>query len=174
MATALATEIVTVDGQRASVLRRRARPVGRVTREIQGLIDRMVATMHEARGMGLAAPQIGEGVRVVVAEVEERTIALVDPEVVHAEGEESAIEACLSVPGVIGEVPRATKLVVRGYSRRGRRVTVRAEGLLARVLQHELDHIDGVLFLDRVRDLSTVRHVGEDDVEYAQAAPATE
>jgi len=98
-------------------------------------------------------------VRVMVAQVEDRVVVLADPELVHAEGEETASEACLSIPGVVGDVPRATSITIRGKNRRGRRITVVAAGLLARVLQHELDHLDGILFLDRVRDPSTIRSV---------------
>lgn len=170
MVSASALAIVTVDSPKAAVLRRKARPVGKVTRDVQRLIEQMLVTMHEAHGLGLAAPQVGEGVRVFVAEVDGRTIALVDPEVVRREGEEVATEACLSIPGVIGDVPRAASVTVRGKNRRGRRVTIEAEGLLARVLQHEIDHLDGVLFLDRVRDRATIRILTPD--EDASAPPA--
>ncbi len=159
-------EIVTVDGPRAAVLRRRARPVGKVTPDVQRLIEDMVATMRAANGLGLAAPQVGQGKRVLVAEVEERLVALVDPVLVRAEGEEVATEACLSIPGVVGPVRRAVRVVVKGKNRRGRGVTLNAEGLLARVLQHEIDHLDGILFLDRVEDPATIERVG------AEAAPA--
>lgn len=159
-------EIVTVDGPRAAVLRRRARPVGKVTSDVQRLIDDMITTMRAANGLGLAAPQVGQGKRVLVAEVEERLVALVDPVLVRAEGEEVATEACLSIPGVVGPVRRAARVVVKGKNRRGRGITVNAEGLLARVLQHEIDHLDGILFLDRVEDPATIERVG------AEAAPA--
>jgi peptide deformylase len=102
---------------------------------------------------------VGESRRLFVAEVEERVHVLVDPEIVKMEGEESDAEGCLSIPGIIGEVPRATRVVVKGKNRRGRGITVEAEGLLARVFQHEIDHLDGVLFLDRVVDRSTIREV---------------
>jgi peptide deformylase len=154
-------EIVTVDGPRAAVLRRKARPAGKVTSQVQRLIDDMVATLRAANGLGLAAPQVGEGKRVLVAEVEERLVALVDPVLVRAEGEEYATEACLSIPGVIAPVRRATRVQVKGKNRRGRGITVDAEGLLARVLQHEIDHLDGILFLDRVEDPSTIERINE-------------
>jgi len=159
MVTSTHLDIVTVDSPKAAVLRRRAKPVAKVTRDVQRLIEAMLIIMHDASGLGLAAPQIGEGVRVMVAQVEDRLVVLADPELVHAEGEETASEACLSIPGVVGDVPRATSITIRGKNRRGRRITVVAAGLLARVLQHELDHLDGILFLDRVRDPSTIRSV---------------
>ena len=169
-------EIITVDNPKAGVLRRRAKPVGKVTREIQQLIEAMLATMHAARGIGLAGPQVGENVRVLVAEVEDRVVILVDPELVEAEGEEVATEACLSIPGIVGDVPRATAITMRGKNRRGRRVTVVANGFLARVLQHELDHLDGILFLDRVRDHTTIREVtaSADDAAASEVGPAAE
>jgi peptide deformylase len=163
MTTTDTLEIVTVDHPKAAVLRRRAKPVGKVTREVQRLLEQMMLTMHAANGLGLAAPQVGEGIRAIVAEVEERAVALVDPEILGAGGEETATEACLSIPGVVGEVPRAIDVTVQGRNRRGRRVTIAASGLLARVLQHEIDHLDGILFLDRVRDQSTIRVITVED-----------
>lgn len=152
-------EIITVDHPKAAVLRRRARPVGRVTAEIRRLAEEMIEVMRRARGVGLAAPQVGVSKRLFVAEVEDRVHVLVDPEIVVMEGEETDTEGCLSIPGVVGDVPRAGRVVVRGKNRRGRGITVEAEGLLARVFQHEIDHLDGVLFLDRVVDRSTIREV---------------
>ncbi len=156
-----ALEIITVDNPRAAVLRRRARPVRVVTRDVQVLIDQMFQTMHEARGLGLAAPQVGAGRRVIVVQLENRQLALVDPEIQRREGEEVATEACLSIPGLLGDVPRARRVVVRARNRRNRWVTIEADGLLARVLQHEIDHLDGILFTDRVLDPKTLRRVEE-------------
>jgi peptide deformylase len=154
-------EIITVDGPRAAVLRRRAQPVRVITRDVRVLIDEMLATMRAARGLGLAAPQVGVSRRVIVAQVEERTFVLVDPEIVRRDGEEVATEACLSIPGLLGDVPRAHHIIVRARNRRNRVVTIEAEGLLARVLQHEIDHLDGILFPERVRDPKTLRRVEE-------------
>ncbi|MDQ7843244.1 MAG: peptide deformylase [Armatimonadota bacterium] len=167
-------EIVTVDSPRAAVLRRRARPVGKVTPEVRALIDAMIETMRRANGVGLAAPQVGVSQRLFVAEVEERLHVVIDPQIVRMEGEEVGTEGCLSIPGIIADVPRARRVVVRGKNRRGRGITLEAEGLLARVIQHEVDHLDGVLFLDRVVDRSTIREVGATaEVEPAEsAAPA--
>jgi len=162
-------EIITVDSPKAAVLRRKAKPVGKVTTEIHELIDRMTAKMREASGIGLAAPQIGVSKRILVAEVEERPYALIDPVIVKREGEDINTEACLSIPGVMAEVPRAARIVVKAKSRRGRGMTLRAKGLLARVLQHEIDHLDGILFLDRVVDKSTIREVAQS----AEVVPAS-
>jgi len=112
-----------------------------------------------------------DGCEGFVAEVEERVHVLVDPEIVKMEGEEADTEGCLSIPGLTGAVPRASRVVVKGKNRRGRGITVEAEGLLARVFQHEIDHLDGVLFLDRVVDRSTIREVAT-TAEVEPAAPA--
>lgn len=165
-------EIVTVDSPRAGILRRRARPVGKVTLPVQHLIDAMVETLRAARGLGLAAPQVGEGKRILVAEVEDRLVVLVDPQVVRAAGEEVATEACLSLPGVVAPVRRALRVTVKGKNRRGRGVTVQADGLLARVLQHEIDHLNGILFLDRVEDPAAIERIGPE--EFLEVAAAGE
>jgi len=162
-------EILTVNGPKSSVLRRRAKPVGKVTTEVQRLIDAMIKTLREVNGLGLAAPQVGVGKRLFVAEVAKRLLVLVDPSITKRDGEEIATEACLSIPGTVGDVPRATHVVVKGKNRRGRGITVDAEGLLARVIQHEIDHLDGILFLDRVVDRSTIREVTEE----GEVLPAT-
>lgn len=152
-------EIVTVDSPKAGVLRRKARAVGRMTPQIQQLIDGMIDAMHEANGVGLAAPQVGASKRVIIAEVEERLHVLIDPKIVRHEGEELGTEGCLSIPGLVADVPRAARVIVKGKNRKGRGITLKGEGLLARVLQHEVDHLDGILFLDRVVDKSTIREV---------------
>lgn len=151
--------IVTIDSPKAAILRRRAKPVGRVTAEVRALIDEMISTMREANGLGLAAPQVGVSKRVFVAEVEERVHVFLDPQILTRDGEAVASEGCLSIPGVLADVPRAYRIVVKGKNRRGRGITLEAEGLLARVIQHEVDHLDGILFLDRVVDRSTIREV---------------
>jgi len=150
-------EIITVDSPKAAILRRRAQPVRVITPDVRALIDRMFEIMREARGLGLAAPQVGVSRRILVAQQEDQKIALVDPEILHAEGEEVATEACLSIPGLLGDVPRASRVTVRGRNRRSRFVTIEATGLLARILLHEIDHLDGILFTDRVRDPKTLR-----------------
>src|SRR3989337_494844 len=152
-------EIITVDGSRAAVLRRKAKPAGKVTLAVQRVIGDMVATMRAGNGLGLAAPQVGEGKRVLVAEVAERLVTLVDPVLAHAEGEEVATEACLSIPRGLGPVRRGARGGGKGKNRRGRGVSVNAEGLLARVLQHEIDHLNGILFLDRVEDPATIERL---------------
>ena len=154
-------EIITVDSPKAGLLRRRSQPVRVVTPDVRALMDQMFEMLREAHGLGLAAPQIGVRRRVFVAKIEDRLIALADPEILHQEGEVVATEACLSIPGLLGDVPRAQRVTVRGRNRRNRFVTIEAAGLLARVLQHEIDHLNGILFTERVRDPKTLRRVDE-------------
>lgn len=152
-------------------LRQKAKKVKRVDAAIQKLIDDMFDSMHDAHGLGLAAPQIGVGLRVFIIEMpkddtddtveaqprEKRRvqysgerIALINPEIIHAEGEQFGEEGCLSIPGYVGMVRRAHKVIVKGLNRNGKTVKLTGEDLLARAFQHELDHLDGILFTDRV------------------------
>ncbi|MEA3459808.1 MAG: peptide deformylase [Chloroflexota bacterium] len=147
------------------VLHERVKAVPRVTGPVRDLIDGMLETMYAASGVGLAAPQVGVSQRVIVADVGEGPIILVNPERVYAEGEQVSFEGCLSVPGLVGEVRRAERVVVRGLNRKGEAVTVMGRGLLARALQHEIDHLDGILYLERVEDASTIHKVSELEAE---------
>ncbi|RJP21764.1 MAG: peptide deformylase [Deltaproteobacteria bacterium] len=137
-------------------LARKAAPVTAVDDRVRTLIRDMFDTMYESEGIGLAAPQVGVGKRVIVLDVspvEEGVapMAIVNPEIVGTEGETVlGVEGCLSIPGVQGEVPRPEVVVVRGLDGQGEPVRVRAEGILSRALQHEIDHLDGVLFIDRI------------------------
>ncbi|MHB1042737.1 MAG: peptide deformylase [Eubacteriales bacterium] len=132
-----------------SLLKERAKSVPKVTPNILKLLDNMADTMRSARGVGLAAPQIGVSKRVIVADIGEGLVEFINPEIIHAEGEEVDIEACLSVPGLIGDVPRSVVVEVKGLNRNGEKCSLSADGYLARVLQHEIDHLEGVLFIDR-------------------------
>ncbi|GAC1581306.1 MAG: peptide deformylase [Candidatus Dormibacteria bacterium] len=159
-------EIVVVEDRR---LRTKCPRVPRVDASIQLLIDDMVDTMREAPGIGLAAPQVGVTLRVIVCEVDENLHCLVNPEIIRAEGEQVGNEGCLSIPGYIGEVKRFERVVVKAKNRAGKDVRLKAEGLLARCIQHEIDHIDGILFTDRLTDPSTFRKVSVAEVEEAAA-----
>ena len=127
------------------ILLNKAQPVSRVTRRVRRLAHDMLETMYDAPGVGLAAPQVGVRQRVVVVDVGENPITLVNPEITAAEGEQVGLEGCLSVPDLVGEVRRAEWVVAKGLDRRGRPITVEGEGLLARALQHEVDHLNGIL-----------------------------
>jgi len=151
----------------ARVLRKKARKVTTYGPDLQRLIDDMIDTMREAPGVGLAAPQVGVSQRVIVVEYSEEDPAhvgtgipnkgvapklyvVVNPELIRpSQATELGSEGCLSVPGIAGEVERLAQVTVRGFSRRGSPIRLRARGWLARIFQHELDHLDGVLFTDR-------------------------
>ena len=131
------------------ILREVARPVGKITPSILKLLDNLADTMYDAEGVGLAAPQIGVGKRVIVVDVGEGIIELINPVIVWEEGEQVGAEGCLSLPGVVREVSRSLRVRVEGLDRQGQTVEVEGEGMLARALQHEIDHLDGILFIDR-------------------------
>jgi len=143
------------------ILLSEAQAVPRVSRRVQRLARDMLETMYAASGVGLAAPQVGVLKRVIVVDVGENPITLVNPEITAMEGEQVGLEGCLSVPDLVGEVRRAEWVVVNGLNRRGRPITVEGEGLLARALQHEVDHLDGILFIARLEDPTRLWRVSE-------------
>ncbi len=152
-----------------SILRQKAKKVHRFDASMQKLVDDMFETMHAAHGVGLAAPQIALSIRLFVAEFEENKLALFNPEIIKAEGEELGTEGCLSIPGYAGDnIRRATSIVVKGQDVRGKPMRVRAEGWYARVLQHEIDHLDGILFLDRLDRPEDLREVSAEEFERAE------
>ncbi len=141
--------IVTVE-EDGPVLRKKCRPVDEVTPRIQMILDDMVETMREAKGVGLAAPQVGIMRRMFVAEPEEGEVYyFVNPEITVREGEETGEEGCLSVPDMAGEVIRPARIVIRGLDRDGKEQEYSFEGFHARVMCHEYDHLDGILYTDR-------------------------
>ena len=139
------------------ILRKKAKAVKRPTPEIAKLIDDMIETMHKAPGVGLAAPQVGRSVRLIVADVGDGPIAFLNPKVVSKGGEQTMVEGCLCLPGIEGPVVRASWVTVKGMDRKGKTVTIEAQDLLATVLQHEIDHLNGVVFIDRVKDPSLIK-----------------
>jgi peptide deformylase len=135
----------------AAVLHQKAAEVAKVTRKTQLLIDEMMKQMRKANGIGLAAPQLGILQRVIVVAPDDmRPTALVNPRVVKAQGEQIGQEGCLSIPGLYGDVKRAAYVEVHAQDRRGRELVFELEGMPARVVQHEIDHLDGILFIDKV------------------------
>ncbi len=136
------------------VLRQKCRPVTVINKKIKRLLDNMKETMYAANGVGLAAPQVGISKRIIVVDVGEGFWELLNPEIIFQEGEEVGVEGCLSIPGVAGEVKRAFKVKVKGLDRSGQEQIITAEGLGARALQHEIDHLDGVLFIDKADRIS--------------------
>lgn len=152
------------------ILRQKAKKIHHFDPSLQRLINDMFETMHAAGGVGLAAPQIAQSIRIFVAEFEDRKVAMINPEIVKSEGEVLGREGCLSIPGYYGDnIRRAEKVVVKGQDARGKTIRVIAEGWFARVLQHEIDHLDGVLFLDRLDTPEDLHEVTEED-EIEEAA----
>ncbi len=133
------------------VLRQKAKRVPNIDGSVQQLIDDMVDTMRAVSGVGLAAPQVGVPLRVAVIGIPgEEVIALINPEILKRHGERLVQEACLSIPGYQGEVKRSVWVKVRAQDREGRVIRIRGEGLLAQALEHEIDHLNGVLYIDRI------------------------
>ena len=130
------------------ILREETTPVTAVTDELRRLIDDMLETMYAAKGIGLAAPQVGRRERLTVIDVEDGPIVLVNPEIVTAEGRTKGEEGCLSIPEIYGDVERAARVVVRALDRDGKPFEIEGRELLARCLQHEIDHLHGRLFID--------------------------
>ena len=138
------------------VLKTKAQPVAKVTKPVRQLLDNMVQTMREADGVGLAAPQVGVSLRVIVVDVGDGLIELINPELIETEGCETSTEGCLSVPGYYGDVERYTKIKVKSLTRHGKTVIYEPEGFLARIFQHEMDHLKGVLFIEKATNLKLV------------------
>ena len=130
------------------VLRRETRPVERTDDELQRLIDDMFETMYAAKGIGLAAPQVGRLERLTVIDVDEKPIVLINPELVHTEGTIKGEEGCLSIPEIYGDVERAGRVVVNALDRQMQPFSIEGTELLSRCLQHEIDHLHGKLFID--------------------------
>lgn len=130
------------------ILRKETVPVAAITDDVKKLIADMFDTMHAAQGIGLAAPQVGRTERITVVDVEGEQFAIVNPQVVEREGSAKAEEGCLSIPEIYGEVERAERVVVHALDENGDPQEIGASALLARCLQHEIDHLDGKLFID--------------------------
>lgn len=165
-------EIVTLP---APVLRRKARKVTDFGQELQDLIEDMIETMRAAPGVGLAAPQVNESLRVIVVEFGDeedeeaprKLYVVVNPEIVRYSKETvTGTEGCLSIPGFVGEVERFQAVTIKGFNRHGKPQRIRAEGWLARIFQHEIDHLEGVLYIDRTEKVWKVEEAE------TQVAPA--
>jgi peptide deformylase len=156
----------------SDILRRKALPVETVDETTRRLLDDMVETMRAAPGVGLAGPQVNVPLRVIVVEYgeepeeeangkeppEKKLFTLVNPEVARASTEtETATEGCLSIPGLVGDVERATSVTVKALNRRGQPVKIKASGWLARIFQHEIDHLNGALFIDRAEKIHSIQ-----------------
>jgi peptide deformylase len=161
------------------LIRKKSRRLRRIDPSVQQLVDDMLETMHATNGVGLAAIQIGVPERVIVVHVPEdeenpetgKAYAVINPELARKSREmEAGLEGCLSVPGWVGEVDRHHTVTVKGKDPSGRPIRVKAQGLLARVFQHEIDHCDGILFIDHIEDPEKIWPVPEGEEEAAEAA----
>jgi peptide deformylase len=135
------------------ILKEIAEPVLQVDKKIRKLLDDMAQTMYNADGVGLAAPQVGVSLRVIVINVDEELIELINPVIIKTEGCELGNEGCLSIPGVFGEVERFAEVTVKGLNRYGKTITITGTGLLSRALQHEIDHLNGILFIEKAQTI---------------------
>jgi|SRR5579859_1746654 len=163
-------KIITIENP---ILRQKAKRVTRFDASIKKLVEDLIETMHAANGVGLAAPQVAQSLRVLVAEHEGRQEVLINPEIVKASGDQVGPEGCLSIPGYLGEnIKRAMMVVVKGRDVHGKEVRVRADGFFARILQHEIDHLDGILYLDHLQRPEDLRRL-EDDEEVSEVTPET-
>lgn len=167
--------IVKYEGEGVELLRQTSKPVLKVTEDVAELVEQMERIMRGANGVGLAAPQIGILQRIFVYDSGDGFHALINPKIIARKGEQIGVEGCLSLPGLQGDVARAAEVVVKGYDQFGKPVRIRGSELTARVIQHELDHLDGVLFIDRAdpTSLHWITAEEEADEEADGSAPQT-
>ncbi|MBP2644709.1 MAG: Peptide deformylase [Firmicutes bacterium] len=137
------------------ILKEPAAPVAKLDKRIRRLLDDMAQTMYDADGVGLAAPQVGVSSRIVVIDVGDGLIELINPVITETKGCMIGQEGCLSVPGVMGEVERYAEVAVEALDRYGKKIKVVGAEMLARALQHEIDHLEGILFIERANTIST-------------------
>jgi len=142
------------------VLRQKAKRVSAIDSSIQRLIDDMVETMQQANGVGLAAPQVGVSLRVVVVQMPgEEPITIINPKIVKRTGEREVTEGCLSVPGYAGEIKRSISVTVKGQDRQGKAIRLKGTGLMAQALEHELDHLNGTLYIDHLESQDNLHKI---------------
>ena len=143
------------------ILRKQSKPIKMMTPKINTLIDDMLETMYEANGVGLAAPQVGVLKRLVTIDIGEGPIVIINPEILEVSGEQSGDEGCLSFPGKAGIVTRPNYVKIKAFDRKMREFTLEGTELLARAICHEIDHLDGILYVDKVE--GEVYMITEDD-----------
>jgi peptide deformylase len=156
----------------APILRERTKKVSSYDASLRRLLDDMLETMRDAPGVGLAANQVGVPLQVAIIEIDGQITELVNPQIVKTSGEQLDWEGCLSIPGYVAETPRYAKVTVKGRDRNGKEIRVKGEELLARALQHEIDHLNGTLYIDHLDSLEELVRVSEapDEVEEEAAA----
>lgn len=156
----------------APILRERSKRVSQYDASLHRLLDDMLETMRDAPGIGLAANQIGVPLQVAVIELEGRITELINPQIMKASGEILDWEGCLSIPGFVAEVKRHAKVTVKARDRHGREFRVRADELFARALQHEIDHLNGILYIDHLESLEELVRVSEMPAEVEEETTA--
>lgn len=156
----------------APILRERTKKVSTFDASLHRLLDDMLETMRDAPGVGLAANQIGVPLQVTVIEVDERVTELINPQIVKSSGEQLDWEGCLSIPGYVAEVGRFAKVTVKARDRHGREFRVKGEELFSRALQHEIDHLNGILYIDHIESLDELVRVSEAQDEVAEETAA--
>ena len=150
----------------APVLRQKSKRVRSIDKSIHRLMDDMLETMHSAGGVGLAAPQLGTLLRVIVIGIPgEEDIALINPEIVRRTGERVVDEGCLSIPGYIGQIKRAESVTVKGLDSSGKKMRIKACELLAQALEHEIDHLNGVLYIDYLDSMDKLRKLEPEEAQ---------
>ena len=148
------------------ILRQKSKRVRVIDGSVQRLISNMIETMHSTGGVGLAAPQLGTPLRVIVIGMpEQEDVVLINPEVVRRSGERLVDEGCLSVPGYIGEIKRAEIVRVKGRDQNWKEIRIKANELLAQVLEHEIDHLNGVLYIDYLESMDKLRKIEPEEVQ---------
>ncbi|MCA9795083.1 MAG: peptide deformylase [Candidatus Eremiobacteraeota bacterium] len=148
-----------------AVLRRKATKLERVDAPLARLLEDMVETMYAANGIGLAGPQVGVSQRILVIDIGDGPLKVINPRIVEQHGRASGPEGCLSIPGLVGEVERHEKIVVKALDESGQNVVYEADGLLAVVFQHEIDHLDGKLFVDTAINIYDATAVPDEEEE---------
>ena len=148
------------------ILRQKSKRVRSIDGSIQKLISDMIETMHSAPGVGLAAPQVGIPLRVAVIGLpEQEDIVLINPKIVRRRGERLINEGCLSLPGYVGEVKRAVSVTVKGRDQNGKEIRIKADELLAQALEHEIDHLNGVLYIDQLESMDKLRKIEPEEIQ---------
>ncbi len=142
-------------GENNQTLRQKSLPVRRINADVRSLIEQMKKTMKQNNGVGLAAIQIGEPTRIIVCEIDDKFYTFINPEIIKSFSETLAMEeGCLSLPNMYGEVERPKKIILKAINFDGKKIKIKAFGLLARVIQHEIDHLDGILFIDKAKNIT--------------------
>ncbi len=148
------------------VLRQKSKRISNIDSSVRRLIGDMRETMHASRGVGLAAPQVGTPLRLIVIGIpDEEDIVLINPQIVRRSGERLVDEGCLSVPGYMGQIKRAESVTAKGRDQNGKEIRIKADDLLAQALEHEIDHLNGILYIDHLESMDNLRRITAEEIE---------